>query len=113
MTGQKYKEYFLRKIKYMYVAGQIEPRMEVYSPSSRTLNNLIHRILRFYINEQFQNNQKVYVPTLSNMFKTLNDTIIRKNIRQLGGEQQTQDTKSFLYNKDKLPKDEERKIKIK
>ena len=55
----------------------------------------------------------MYVPTLSNMFKTLNDTIIRKNIRQLGGEQQTSDTKKFIYNKDKLPKDEERKIIIK
>ena len=43
----------------MYVAGQIEPKMEVYAPSSRLLNGLIKRILRLYIHQKFEKGDNI------------------------------------------------------
>jgi len=60
--------------------------MEVFSPSSRKLQKLIIRILKFYIRNEFEKDREIYVPHLSKMFETLNETIIRKNIRTLGGQ---------------------------
>ena len=37
LTKQKEKQFLLRKVEYLYTAGQIEPLMEVFSPSSRKL----------------------------------------------------------------------------
>ena len=39
------------------------------------------------------------------MFITLNDTIIRKNVRNLGGEPLPYNTKVFTFNKHRLPTD--------
>ena len=96
-------KFFLRKIDHIYCAGQIEPLMEVYSPHSRNLNNLTHRILKFYVRTQFLQNKIVKVPVLSAMFPTLNDTIIRKSIRNLGGMQEISNSRNFYFNKNNLP----------
>lgn len=99
--------YYLRKIDYIYVVGQIEPKLEVFSPNSRMLNNFIKRCLKFEIKRKFKEKGFVDLKELSQVFKSINDHNIRSSIRSLGGEQSLSDNKIFHYNKEILDSDQE------
>ena len=91
-------KYFLRKIRTVYVAGQIQPKSEVFCPYSRQFRSFLKKLLKFCINKRFEETRSVHLRDLKNIFPTMNDFNLRKNIKMLGGEQDALDNKFYLFN---------------
>ena len=101
VTDEGYTRFYLRKIENLYTVGQIEPRREVYTPQSRALKDFLKKCLQFVIKDKFKKGECVDLRELSRIFPTYNDHNLRKQIRELGGEQDPDDSKKFTFNKDK------------
>ncbi len=91
-------KYYLRKIKAVYTAGQIQPKSEVYCPYSRQFRFFLKKLLKFCINRSFETNNCVRLKELQEIFLTMNDHNLRKNIKMLGGEQDPHDNKLYMFN---------------
>ena len=102
----------LRKIDYIYIVGQIEPKLEVFSPNSRNLSSFIRKCLKFEIKQKFKTEGYVDLRELGGIFPSINDHNIRKTIRELGGEQDLGDNKLFHYNKDMIDSDNEHLLSL-
>lgn len=48
-------KYTLRPIDCIYLVGQIEPKIEIYTPHSRPLGTFLKNCLKTYIKKQFKN----------------------------------------------------------
>ena len=99
--------YFLRKVEFIFIVGQIEPKLEVFSPSSRMLSSFIRRCLKFEIKQKFKTEGYVDLRELAAIFPSINEHNIRKTIRELGGEQDLGDNKLFHYNKEMIDSENE------
>ena len=95
-------KYYLRKIKAVYVAGQIQPKSEVFCPYSRQFRSFLKKLLKFCINKSFEDKRSVHLRELKNIFPTMNDFNLRKNIKMLGGEQDPTDNKFYTFNQQLL-----------
>ena len=91
-------KYYLRRIKASYVAGQIQPKAEVFCPYSRQFNTFMKKFLKFCINKSFKETKEVHVNNLKEIFKVMNDHTLKKTIKLLGGEQTTSDNKLYTLN---------------
>lgn len=91
-------KYFLRRIKTVYTAGQIQPKSEVYCPYSRQFRFFLKKLLKFCINRSFATYNSVKLKDLQDIFLTMNDHNLRKNIKMLGGEQDPNDNKFYVFN---------------
>lgn len=90
------KRYFLRKIKTIYTAGQIQPKQEVFSPYSRDYNSFLRKFLKFYIKNAFEKNHSINIEDIKNVFPTMNDHSLRRTIKQMGGEEEPYDKRVFV-----------------
>jgi hypothetical protein len=90
------KTYYLRRIKAAYTASQIQPKMEVFAPSSRDYNAFLRRFLRFYIKNAFSKNQPVDIEKAKEVFPSLNDNNLRRHLKAMGGEEDLHDRKKFI-----------------
>lgn len=95
-------KYYLRKIRSVYTAGQIQPKSEVYCPYSRLFRTFLKKLLKFSINRLFEEKRSVHLKELKEIFPTVNDHNLRKNIKMLGGEQDTMDNKFYIFNEQLL-----------
>ena len=91
-------KYYLRRIKTVYTAGQIQPKSEVFCPYSRQFRFFLKKLLKFLINKFFEDKRSVHLKELKEFFPTMNDHNLRKNIKMLGGEQDTGDNKFYIFN---------------
>jgi transcription initiation factor TFIID subunit 1 len=91
-------KYYLRRIKTVYTAGQIQPKSEVFCPYSRQFRFFLKKLLKFSINKFFEEKRSVHLKELKEFFPTMNDHNLRKNIKMLGGEQDTGDNKFYIFN---------------
>ena len=107
VTSEGYTKFFLRKIESLYTVGQIEPRREVFTPHSRALRDFFKKCLQFVIKDKFKKGESVDLRELNKIFPTYNEHNLRKQIRDLGGEQDPKDSKKFSFNKDKVDSDRE------
>lgn len=104
--------YTLRKIEHIYLVGQIEPKLEVFSPNSRMLSSFIRRCLKFEIKQKFKTEGYVDLRELGAIFPSINDHNIRKTIRELGGEQDLGDNKLFHYNQEMIDSENEHMLSL-
>lgn len=95
-------KYYLRKIKTIYTAGQIQPKSEVFCPYSRQFRFFLKKLLKFLINRCFEEKRTVHLRELKEFFPTMNDHNLRKNIKMLGGEQDPNDNKFYIFNQQLL-----------
>lgn len=91
-------KYYLRRIKTVYTAGQLQPKSEVFCPYSRQFRFFLKKLLKFLINKSFEDKRAVHLRELKEYFPTMNDHNLRKNIKMLGGEQDSNDNKFFVFN---------------
>ena len=91
-------KFYLRKIKSVYTAGQIQPKLEVFCPYSRQFRFFLKKLLKFSINRNFKEKNSVHLNDLKDIFLTMNDHNLRKNIKMLGGEQDAQDNRFYIFN---------------
>ena len=103
-------KFYVRKIEFIYIVGQIEPKLEVFSPNSRLLNAFIKKCLKFVIKQSFKLEGKVNFKDISKIFPSLNDHNLRKIIRELGGEQDIGDSKVFNYKRELIDSDNEQAL---
>ena len=94
------KRYYIRRIKTIYTAGQIQPKLEIFSPYSRQYNCFLRKLQKFYIKKNFEEYQMVNIDNIKRVFPLINDHNLRKQIRLMGGEEDNTDKKVFYQNKD-------------
>ena len=92
------EQFFLRRIKHVYTAGQIQPKLEVFCPYSRAFRLFLKKLLKYYINNSFSSGQVLKIPELKKLFPTINDNNLRRTIKKLGGQQSFNNTKEFVFN---------------
>ena len=95
--GQKH--YYLRRIESIYVAGQIEPKQEVFSPYSRQYTNFQTTLHRFYINMKFKNENRLDIENLKQVFPDANEHNLRRQIKAMGGEELEEEKHIFVQKK--------------
>ena len=66
-------KYYLRRIKTVYTAGQIQPKSEVFCPYSRQFRFFLKKLLKFLINKFFEDKRSVHLKELKEFFPTMND----------------------------------------
>lgn len=93
------RKYFLRKIETIYVGGQIEPKQEIFSPHSRQHTSFQGKLLRFYIKIKFETENKVDLQDLRNVFVEANEQTLRRQIKGMGGEEESDDKHIFVQKK--------------
>ena len=91
---------YLRKIDYIYTVGQIEPKVEVFNPSCRSLTSFIRKSIKHTIKKKFNANEPVQMEEMKQLFPTMNDHNMKKYIQCYGGDPDPDDNKRFFYNKD-------------
>lgn len=89
------KRYYLRRIKSVYTAGQIQPKQEIFSPYSRQYNNFLRKLQKFYIKSCFEKDNTINIEEIKRVFPTINDHNLRKQIKLMGGEEDPYDKKLF------------------
>lgn len=93
------KRYFLRRIKSVYTAGQIQPKQEIFSPYSRQYNNFLRKLQKFYIKTCFERDNNINIEEIKRVFPTINDHNLRKQIKLMGGEEDPYDKKLFYQTR--------------
>ena len=71
--------------------------MEVFAPNSRALSAFTRKCVKYYIKSSFLQSKKVDLRDLNDNFPQMNDHNLRKLIKDLGGEQDINDNKMFIY----------------
>lgn len=64
LVKNKDKTFSLRKIEYTYLVGQIEPKKEVYNPSSRTFSTFLKHCVNTVIKQELQAHARVTIPDI-------------------------------------------------
>ncbi|OMJ72784.1 hypothetical protein SteCoe_28703 [Stentor coeruleus] len=104
----KYK-WYLREIDYLSTSGQIEPKVDVMAPNARHTNSFQQkRIQAFIYKALLDNNNRIDLREVSQNFISINESTIRKQMKNINCEQQTDN--SWICNK--LPSDQEVKEMI-
>jgi len=87
-VGKRGKKYYLRPLERLYTSGQQEPRKEVFIPKSRNTNTFLqNRNQAFIFNLLHQRANKVTMLDLCQVFPCMNESTIRKTLKQMGCEQ--------------------------
>lgn len=87
-VGKRGKKYYLRPLERLYTSGQQEPRKEVFIPKSRNTNTFLqNRNQAFIFNLLHQRSNKVTMLDLCQVFPSMNESTIRKTLKQMGCEQ--------------------------
>lgn len=94
------KKHYLRKIDYIYTVGQIEPKVEVFNPSCRSLTSFIRKSIKHVIKKKFGAKESVHMEEMKQLFPTVNDHNMKKLIQYYGGDADPENNKVFFYNKD-------------
>lgn len=76
--------WYLRKLDYIYTSGVVEPKMEVFSPDSRQINNFLANYLKSCVKKAFLHNQSVHIENLRSVFNNMNEHNIRRHLKEIG-----------------------------
>lgn len=101
------KRYFLRRIKNVYTAGQIQPKLEVFSPYSRQYNSFLRNFQKFYIKSNFERNNLINIDDMKGVFPTVNDHNLRRQLKLMGGDEDPTDKKMFYQTREMTFEQEE------
>ena len=86
--GKRGRKYYLRPLERIYCSGQQEPRKEVFIPKSRNTNTFLqNRNHALIVNLLRQRDNKVTMLDLCHLFPNMNESTIRKTLKQMGCEQ--------------------------
>jgi transcription initiation factor TFIID subunit 1 len=55
------QNWYLRKIDSIYTSGVVEPKMVVFSPDSRQINNFLVNYLKSCVKKSFANDQTIHI----------------------------------------------------
>ncbi|CAD8107723.1 unnamed protein product [Paramecium primaurelia] len=100
-------KYTLRPIDCIYLVGQIEPKVEIFTPQSRPLGTFLKNCLKTYIKKQFKMGLEVKQDELELIFQKQNQkqsqkqshTYIRSALKECKGIQDTSNQKTWRYQK--------------
>ncbi|CAH8392747.1 unnamed protein product [Eruca vesicaria subsp. sativa] len=74
----------LRRIDKIFAVGQQEPRMEVMSPASKTLQIYLANRMLVYVDREFKHRHRIPADELSILFSNLSEAVVKKNMRLHG-----------------------------
>ena len=102
-------KWYLRHIEYLYTTGQQEPKLDVMAPNARLTNAFQQkRIQAFIYKSLLEHNNRVDLREISQKFTSINEGAIRKQMKNINCEQQTDGSWICL----KLPSEQEIKEMI-
>lgn len=107
-TGDK-KRFFLRRIPHVYTAGQIQPKKEVFNPSSRDFTRFQSNFLRFFIKRRFERekNARLHLDEVKEVFEGLNDQNIKNQIKLCGGKSDYESPRTYYQSRECVFEQEE------
>lgn len=76
--------WLLRRIDSIYTSGVVEPKMEVFSPDSRQINNFLVNYLKSCVKKSFVAGQSVQIEELKRVFNNMNENAIRRHLKDVG-----------------------------
>ncbi|CAK63292.1 unnamed protein product (macronuclear) [Paramecium tetraurelia] len=100
-------KYTLRPIDCIYLVGQIEPKVEIFTPQSRPLGTFLKNCLKTYIKKQFKMGLEVKQDELELIFQKQNQkqsqkqshAYIRSALKECKGIQDSSNQKTWRYQK--------------
>ena len=69
--------------------------MEIFSPYSRQYTLFLNRFLKFYIKNSFSSNNFLDIELLRDIFPSINDHNLRRQIKLMGGEEDVNNKRYF------------------
>jgi len=85
---KKKNKWYIRKVDNLYTTGQCEPKIEVFAPNARNTNNFQQkRIQAFILKILLEFDNEVYIHEISRKFSSLNESVIRKQMKNINCEQ--------------------------
>ncbi|CAK78433.1 unnamed protein product (macronuclear) [Paramecium tetraurelia] len=92
-------KYTLRPIDCIYLVGQIEPKVEIFTPHSRPLGTFLKNCLKTYIKKQFKMDQEVKQDELEQIFQKQSHTNIRSALKECKGIQDSSNQKTWRHQR--------------
>ena len=94
------QSWYLRRIDSIYTSGVVEPKMEVFSPDSRQINNFLVNYLKSCVKKSFSAGQSVQIEDLKRIFNNMNENIIRRHLKDIGARAES-DSRTFRSSEDR------------
>jgi hypothetical protein len=102
-------KFYLRSLEYLYTVGQMEPKVEVFTPKARSTVLLQQsRIQAYILNFLLNNDNHISLSDITQAFPNLNESVIRKALKDNGCEK----TKDMRWSCAELPSHAEVKALI-
>jgi hypothetical protein len=87
-TSKGKPKFYLRSLEFLYSTGQIEPKVEVFTPKSRNTNLFQQNRIQAYIyNFLINNDNRIAMFDIAQAFPNLNESVIRKTLKTMNCEQ--------------------------